>query len=242
MAKRGTAPTMAQDARAAIPGGMPRREASPEIVYYEGVDQNSPEWFAVRCGLQTASMFSTVLSVKSGDDSIGRSRYMRQLAAERVMQAPSPEVYKNRAMERGKEMEPEAVQQYEADTLEDLRAVGFITREVGTGLDRFRVGCSPDRLVGEKGLLETKTERPDLFVERLERGVHLLPAEHRPQVHGQMWIADKEWVDLKIFWPKLPRFVVRFVRDDKYIREIEDACERFEFELVRLVERLRRMG
>lgn len=236
-------PMQRRDASQPIPGSRPARVEPPKIVIHEDVEQGTDEWFKLRAGIQTASNFGAVMAHGRDDDlSKTRLRYMHRLAAERLMGEPAPENYRNRNMERGKEYEPLAREQYERDRLVELRQVAFITREVGSGLDSFTVGASPDSLVGEDGGLEIKTELPELLVHRLEAGAHKLPPEHRAQVHGNIWVRDAQWWDLKIFWPKMPRFVVRFERDDRYIAEIQRACEIFEHELVRLVERLRRMG
>lgn len=230
-----------KDADREIPGA--KRTAKPVIAVYDAIEQGTDEWFRVRLGIITASHFADVMATGRDDTaSIGRRRYMHRLAAERITGEPHPEGYKNRAMERGKEMEPMAREQYERDYLVEAVQVGFVTREVGTGIDRFLVGASPDSLIGEGGGLEIKSEQPDLLVHRLERGLAHLPPEHRAQCQGNIWVSDRSWWDLKIYWPKMPRFVVRFHRDDKFIAELERECERFEHELTRLVERLRRMG
>jgi hypothetical protein len=62
-------------------------------------------------------------------------------------------------MERGLIVEGEAVDWYEFDQDVTVQRVGFITDNDHT------VGCSPDRLVGDDGLLEIEAPLPHTQVE-----------------------------------------------------------------------------
>src|SRR3546814_2724927 len=63
--------------------------------------------------------------------------------------------------------------------------IGFIRRGP--------VGCSPDSLVGDDGLLEIKTKLGHLQIEVLESGA--MPSDHYAQVQGQLWISGPQWCD-----------------------------------------------
>ena len=74
------------------------------------MQQGSPEWFAVRRGLPTASMFGTIMAKgRSGGDSKTRQTYLYKLAGERLTGEPMDN-FSNHHMERGHAMEPEARQ------------------------------------------------------------------------------------------------------------------------------------
>jgi hypothetical protein len=62
-------------------------------------------------------------------------------------------------MERGLIVEAEAADWYEFDQEVTVQRIGFITD------DDHTVGCSPDRLVGDAGLLEIKAPLPQTQVE-----------------------------------------------------------------------------
>ena len=62
------------------------------------------------------------------------------------------------------------------------------------------------------------------------------------QCQGALWIAEREWIDIGCYWPKLPLFVKRAYRDEDYIRTLADAVDRFNDELGETVERIRRYG
>ncbi len=202
------------------------------------VQQGSDEWFEARLGLVTASNFAIVMaSGRDGGDSMTRTQYLHRLAGERITGRLAEETFKSRAMERGKEMEPEAIADYE-------RQRGVTVRRVGLAINfkkLRRCGASPDGLVGFDGGVETKTMRPDLMIPLLIRG-SAMPAEHRAQVQGNMHVLERDWWDLKIFYPGMPDFTVRVARDEHYIRELDNQIQVFNHELDRLVEKLRAMG
>ncbi len=68
------------------------------------------------------------------------------------------------------------------------------------------------------------------------------PSEHRFQCQGNLWIAQRQFIDIKIYWPKMPNFVKRAYRDETVIRQIAEAVDQFNDELNELVERIRRYG
>lgn len=195
-------------------------------------DQGSAEWHTIRAGIPTASEFATVLaSGKDGGPSRTRRTYMRKLAGEILTGEPA-ENYSNGYMERGHAMEAEARDLYEFAHEADLTRAGFI-RNGDTG-------CSPDSLVGSAGIVEIKTRCAHLMIETLE--ADRFPAEHVAQCQGALWVAEREWIDLVCYWPRLPLFVKRAYRDEAYIANLASAVDRFNEELANLVERIRRYG
>lgn len=195
-------------------------------------EQNSPEWFACRLGLPTASEFKTIIGVKKdAKEKLTRDLYMRKLAGEIITGEPM-EKFSNSHTERGHEQEDEARQLYAFIHNAEPERVGFI-RNGDTG-------CSPDSLIGNDGGLEIKTALPHIQIDRLLRGD--LPPEHRAQVQGNLWIAEREWWDFASYCPKLPLFVVRVHRDDGYIANLSGAVKAFNEELADLVERVRHYG
>lgn len=192
------------------------------------VQQGSPEWFACRAGIPTASKFATVMAKGEGKT---RAEYMRTLAGELLTGEPA-EQFSNAHTERGNAMEDEARQTYAFINDAEITQVGFI-RNGGKG-------ASPDSLVGPNGGLEIKTALPKIQIDRLER--NRLPPEHKAQVQGNLWIAEREWWDFVSYWPKLPVLTVRVYRDEEYIQTMAGEVDRFNDELAALVERIRNYG
>ena len=194
-------------------------------------EQGSPEWFSARAGIPTASEFHTVMAKgKGGGESLTRKTYLLKLAGEIITGEPM-ESFTNAHMERGKAMEDEARDLYSFMTDSDPLRVGFVTNG--------KAGASPDSLIGDRGGLEIKTKLPHLLIDLLLKGE--MPPEHKAQVQGCMWIAEREWWDFAAYWPKLPLFTKRIIRDDTYIRTIADAVDQFNDELDATVARLRAM-
>lgn len=191
-------------------------------------EQGSPEWFQCRAGIPTASMFATVMAKGEGKT---RGRYLRELAGE-ILTGEMAESYTNGHMDRGKLMEDEARATYAFIQDAEVRRVGFIRNG--------SKGASPDSLIGNDGGLEIKTALPHIQIERLERD--RLPPEHKAQVQGGLWVAEREWWDFVSFWPKLPMLKVRVWRDEPYIKELAAEVDHFNEELAALVDRIRHFG
>lgn len=195
-------------------------------------DQGSEEWFRARMGIPTASEFKTILGIKKeAKDKVTRQIYMRKLAGEIVTGEPM-ESYSNDHMARGQAMEEEARALYAVMHDADLQRVGFIRNG--------NAGCSPDSLIGNTGALEIKTALPHIVADLILKDQ--FPPEHKAQTQGVLWIAEREFIDLSVYWPKMPRFVKRAQRDEPYIKDIAAAVDQFNDELAEMVDRIRRYG
>lgn len=187
-------------------------------------EQGSDEWFQCRLGLATASEYATVMaSGKGGAESKTRRTYMLKLLGERLTGQPA-ENYTNAYMERGKAMEAEARELYAMLTGNELRQVGFMRRG--------DTGCSPDSLIGDDGMLEVKTRTPHLQLDALLRDE--IPPEYLTQLHGQLWVAGRVWVDLISYWPGLPPLIKRVTRNETQLTAISIAVGQFNQELATL--------
>lgn len=196
------------------------------------VEQNSPEWHRARAGIPTASQFKTVLAQgRGGGTSKTRQDYLYRLAGELITGEPA-ETYSNQHMQRGHELEEEARKYYAFARDCAPEPVGFIKR------DDESAGCSPDSLIGEDGMLEIKTALPHILIAMILKGD--FPPEHKAQCQGQLWIAEREWVDLTVYWPAMPPFIKREFRDERYITSLTSAVARFNEELAEIRERIRR--
>lgn len=194
--------------------------------------QGTPEWHAARLGIPTASEFKVLLSgTKDAKDKKTRTTYMHKLAGE-ILTGQPMESYTNANMERGHEMEDEARQVYAFMKDCEPTRVGFIRSG--------NKGCSPDSLIGSAGMLEIKTALPHILIDRLLHDQ--FPSEHKAQCQGQLWVAEREWVDIAIYWPGLPLYVKRATRDEAYIKEIAEGVESFNADLHEVVERIRSYG
>jgi hypothetical protein len=192
-------------------------------------EQGSQEWFRVRAGMPTTSEFATVMaSGRGGGESKTRRTYMLKLAGELITGEPM-ESYSNVHMERGKEMEAEARDLYAFTFDAEPQRVGFIINGPK--------GCSPDSFLSTNGMLEIKTKLPHLMIECLLKDE--FPPEHKAQCQGALWVAERDFIDICVYWPKMPLFVKRATRDEVYIKTLSEAVDQFNSELAETVARIK---
>lgn len=188
-------------------------------------EQGTDAWFECRRGIPTASRFADVLAKGEGRT---RRRYLMDLASE-IITGQIAESYSNGFMELGHEMEGEARRMYALMSDAEPQIVGFIRNGAK--------GASPDSLLGTDGGLEIKTALGAIQIERLLRGS--LPPEHRAQVQGSMWVAERPWWEFVSYAPGLPLLIVRVERDETYIAELAKAVDAFNEELDSVVASIR---
>ena len=197
---------------------------------FRDIEQNSEEWKRLRAGIPTASEFKDLLAKGEGKT---RKALMRRLAGERVTGEPES-MFENAAILRGHAMEDEARRTYAlvADLSAPLEQVAFVKN--------FGSGCSPDSLIGTVGGLEIKTAKPSILIDIFERDQ--VPTEHIAQIQGSMWITERAWWDVCIYYPRMPTFIRRVHRDAEYIAKLAREVAEFNRELDALVERIRKWG
>jgi hypothetical protein len=195
--------------------------------------QGTPEWFAARCGLATASKFKDVLATIKSGEAATRRNYRAQLVCERLT-GTVQESFQNEAMRWGTDNEPFARIAYEARG-NIVQEVGFIRHA------SLMAGASPDGFVGDEGSIEIKCPNTATHIDTLLNG---MPPDHIPQVQGQMWIAERAWVDFVSYDPRLPEnmqlYVQRIHRDEDYIKNLEKEVAKFLAEVDQTIEQLTR--
>ena len=199
-------------------------------------EQGSREWIEHRLGIPTASKFSRLLTPSRLTPSSQQRDYLARLLAEWVTGEPMDDLMDNPWVERGRLLEPEARRHY--GVLHDVapRRVGLCVREA----DALLVGASPDGLVGDDGLLELKVPAPHTHILWLASGG--LPAEHRMQVQGQLWITDRDWCDFMSYHPELPPLLVRVYPDPDVQMALDLHLPDFVAQVVAGRQRLTEMG
>jgi hypothetical protein len=180
------------------------------------VGQGSAEWHDIRRGIPTASRFDDIITPKTWKMSNSCTRYAHELIASEVL-GYDVQLASSGFMARGTELEDQAVAYYEMHHDRETEQVGFILRD-----DR-RVGCSPDRLVGDDGLLEIKCPSAAVHIGYLLNE----SIGYCAQVQGQLWITGRQWCDTLSYNPELPSAIVREVRDEEMIGKLADAVEQF---------------
>lgn len=200
-------------------------------------EQGSLDWHDARRGIPTASCFADILTKgRSGAESKTRRTYMLTLIGEILTGKPASEYqFTGAHMERGREMEDEARKFYELQNDVEVERVGFVRNVSQFGV----TGCSPDSVIDTNGMLEIKTKLPHLQLALLLEGT--LPEEHKAQVQGQLWVAEREWQDFVSYWPGLKPFQVRVHRDEAYIATLKVEVEAFLAQMEETLQRIQKL-
>lgn len=186
---------------------------------YHKLEQRTAAWFQHRLGVCTASEFNQVLTA-GGKISKQAESYAHRLLAEMMLGRPIEDDISTRYMQRGEELEDGAISCYEFETGVETSPGGFVTTDDG------RCGCSPDRLIGDDGVLEMKCPCGNVHVSYLLDPPSLAKSKG-PQVQGELYVTGRQYVDLVSYHPELPPLIVRVVRDEEYIGLLDTALTTF---------------
>lgn len=142
------------------------------------------------------------------------------LVAERITGFTEP-IYINDDMQRGIDDEPIARAKY-AEHYAPVAEVGLMVRDDWG----FRIGYSPDGLVGDDGLIEIKSRRQKAQVQTIVAGV--VPAENMAQIQCGLLVSGRKWLDYISWAGGLPMYVKRVYPDPRWQDAIVKAVRAFE--------------
>jgi hypothetical protein len=168
--------------------------------------QRSDAWFAARKGVLTASNFGPWLLNSGKVAEQARERAICKLIAERANCESAPN-FENWAMQRGTELEPQAVAAFEGETGIKVADVGFCLSKFGN------FGCSPDGLiVGHSIGFEGKVPVPETHIRYRRAGE--LPDEYLFQIHGSMAVTGATAWHFQSWNPGLASLRILIERDE----------------------------
>lgn len=189
-------------------------------------EQGSPEWFAARLGIPTATDFKSIITAEKGNLSAGADGLINRLIDETVRSELQEQTFTgNKHTEHGKQWEGRARAWYGFITGSTIKEVGFCLRDDG------RAGCSPDALAyGFDGPqidmwgLEIKCPDGPTHVGYLR--AKTLPSEYKQQVHGSMVITGLRCWYFVSYCPGYEPMLLR-VDWDEYTDKAAAALEQF---------------
>lgn len=183
-------------------------------------NQYDPTWWQARRGVPTASSFDKICTPSTGKLSAQADGYICQLIADKVRFDPNmmTEGPMTAAMRNGSVCEPEARRWYEYENGLEVQQVGLCLTDDG------RFGASPDGLINDAGVLELKCPQPQTQVKYL-LGAEL-PTEYKCQVHGQLLVTGRAWVDFLSYCPGFDPFIIR-VEPDAFTKTLANVLEQF---------------
>lgn len=173
-----------------------------ETFKFIDVEQNSDLWFSLRGGKLTSSKLGTIMANYGKAFGEPAKKYAVNIAIEQITGNPIASTYTNDHMQRGHDQEPIARALYEDETFCDVSNGGFFQSEF--------VGCSPDGLVDEDGLIEIKSVISTVHFANIKRQ-NVDPA-YKWQCIGNLLFTGREWIDFVSYCEEFPDNKQLFVK------------------------------
>lgn len=191
------------------------------IKYYPELIQGSNEWFEARRGTLTASEMSLIITPSNlrpaSNDK--EKAHLYELAAQTISGYVEPS-YISDDMLRGHTDEVEARILYEKH-YEPVQDMGFVTNDKWG----FKIGYSPDGLVGEDGQIECKSRRQKF---QLKTILSLnIPEEFIIQVQAGLLVTERQWCDFVTYCAGMPMFTKRIYPHKEIQEAIINASDVF---------------
>lgn len=185
------------------------------------LEQGTDEWRAARCGIVTASvvgkLLTPTLQVANNQGSRGVAL---TLAAERITGYVEPG-YVGDDMWRGHEVEPLAREVYSASIAPVTECGLMVCDDWG-----FKIGYSPDGLVGDDGLIEIKSRIQRLHLQTILED--RVPSEHMAQIQCALLVSGREWIDFVSYCGGMPLWTKRVTPDRTWFAALVAAVAAFE--------------
>ena len=181
-------------------------------------EQGSLDWRQARLGIPTASATDRLLTPKTLKPSTQQDKYLCELMVEWALGLEADAA--SGWMDRGTAMEEDAAGWYEFEYGVDLAKVGFWTTDDG------RFGGSPDRLVGDDGILEIKCPSAVVHMGYLMEPQKLVDA-YRLQNQANLWISGRKWCDIVSYNPELPKVIRRVELEPEFVEAFEPVLNTF---------------
>ena len=171
------------------------------------IQQGTEEWLRLRLGKFTASTAQAIATNGKG---------LETLVFEKVaetMTGKLKEQYTNEDIERGHALEMIARNNYELETGNVVSEIAFIEMDE-------KIGCSPDGLIAEDGLVEIKCMNDAKFA-RYMYEMKIDPA-HQWQMQMQMLVSGRQWADYVVYNENFKRTTIiqRVTRNEADINKL----------------------
>ena len=206
----------------------------------EGLIQGSESWFKARMGKITASKLSDLMKKTKYGESTYKTRLRMELAIERITGKSASPNFMNQAMHDGVEREPDARTLFEAMTGKEVALCGSFDHP-----EIVNTSASPDGLIrGENAVLEIKCPTHVTHAKNLLS--ETMPKNYEYQVQWQMACTESDYAYFASYHPDFPPElrlkVVKVLRDNIMILEIEDAVRQFDIEVEDLITKIKKGG
>lgn len=190
------------------------------LTLHKHLDQGSGEWYALRCGMLTASNMDLILTPTLKVAKNDKSRaHVFEILGQKITKNTEPQ-YISHDMLRGHEDEVTAKIIY-AEKYAPVEDIGFITNDKWG----FTLGFSPDGLVGADGFIECKSRLQKFQVETILSG--LMPDDFSLQVQTGLLVSERKWSDFISYCGGMPMMTVRVYPNEEIQTRIIEAARSF---------------
>jgi len=186
--------------------------------YHYDIIQGTDEWHRLRCGIITAISCPALIMEKKTNK--GYQDLVKRIAYERHTGELAESWGGNKWTERGKEFEPLAREAFEFETFQKVTEVGFIGND--------KIGCSPDGLIGENGMIEIKCLGWSAHMDLLKS--MKVPTDYYNQMQFQLYVSGREY-NIFYAWyphPKIKCLKINITPDLLLFKRIEKALSDIE--------------
>lgn len=188
------------------------------IKYHYDLEQNTDAWLKLKRGVLTASNISKVLTPAKLEIT-KTTGYLHEFCRQLVDDMPYGD-FSTRHTDRGHIEEVFALQVYEAN-FGGLKRCGFVENTK----HGFKIGCSPDALVGDDGGVQVKSFTPNVqfgnIVEDEIDNTHML------QIQMELFVTERQWWDVIYQSSGTHQIVTRVFPDEVKQAKIKEACAVF---------------
>ena len=162
---------------------------------FHDVEQNTDEWLDLRIAKLTGSGVKHVMANYGKAFGDPAKKLAVSIAREQVTGLRSVnDSFSNAHTERGHEQEPLARAMYERKYFVEVKNGGFF--------DCGRLGCSPDGLILDDGLIEIKSVVDHVHYANIKRG-GIDPA-YKWQVYFNLMTTERQWIDFVSYCADFP--------------------------------------
>lgn len=198
------------------------------INYFPDLIQGTDEWAEARRGLLTASEMKLIITptLKTASNEKQRT-HLYELLAQRITGYVEPGYFGD-DMARGVVDEPKARELYH-QRYAPVQPMGFVTNDQWG----FTLGCSPDGLVGDDGMIECKSRKQKYQIETIANWK--MPSDYMIQTQTAMLVCGRKWCDFISYSGGLPAMKLRVYPDAEIQHAIIQAAYSFENEIAKVL-------
>ena len=188
------------------------------IKYHYDIEQNTEAWQKLRRGVITASNISKIIT--PAKLLISKSTgYLYTFCRQSIDEMPFGD-FSTRHTDRGHIEEALALQVYE-------QKYGAVTRcgFVENTKHGFKIGCSPDALIGDDGIIQVKSFTPDVQFGNIIDEAH--EAAHILQVQTELFVTERKFCKMIYQSSGTHQMVTEILPNVELHEKIKEACSDF---------------